>query len=252
MIRLRLVVEADNIGDLLSQLEEYIDDGGLQVTSSEALVAIGISNAAAAASAVNLALAPDPTPSAATGVADPAAGTVDPPPTDLAVIAELDVGRIPHNEEYHAKNRAKLADGTWRLKRGCDKPELEAWMLTAVVPVEPAATVPIQNGAVEQPSGPLGAAINSGAVSGAATPPPVDDTVNRCLLLAMELYKGRTPEMFAAIGVKIQAACAAQGLADTNALINSPEVAPTLFAALQAIAQTDGIVDGTAARALGT
>jgi hypothetical protein len=46
---------------------------------------------------------------------------------------ELDVQGLPWNEEFHAGTKGKNNDGTWKLKRGCDKDAFEAWKTAYLV-----------------------------------------------------------------------------------------------------------------------
>lgn len=62
---------------------------------------------------------------------------------------DLDTDGLPWNEEFHASTKGQNNDGTWKLKRGCDKEAFEAWKAEylaggdtePVVSVAPAAPV---------------------------------------------------------------------------------------------------------------
>lgn len=53
--------------------------------------------------------------------------------TDNGEITELDVQGLPWNELFHAGTKGKNNDGTWKLKRGCDKDAFEAWKTAYLV-----------------------------------------------------------------------------------------------------------------------
>ena len=63
--------------------------------------------------------APTPVPAAAAAFTPPAPAPVAPPPAPQPEAAvELDSEGQPWNAELHASTKAKIADGTWRKKRG--------------------------------------------------------------------------------------------------------------------------------------
>lgn len=94
-------------------------------------------------------LAP-PSPPSAPSPADAAPSTSAPAAPPVSSVAEVDKNGLPWDERIHASSRAKIADGSWRMKRGVDPAkvtEVEAQLraqIPAAAPPPPKAD-PLDN-----------------------------------------------------------------------------------------------------------
>lgn len=99
------------------------------------------SPAAAEASASVPAAAPasiPPPPSAASPVSNPPSAAATPAP-----VAAVDAKGLPWDERIHASSRAKIADGSWRMKRGVEPAlvaKVEAELRAQIPPAAPPTT----------------------------------------------------------------------------------------------------------------
>lgn len=276
----RITFEAETLDDLYDALADYLDHTTRYIRPAlpadaerasppdgsdvQLLAAVPDPNVQSVHQPLDPLMLPPPSnPStavaAATGVALPGAGAAPPPPTvaptaDAACSqlgGDLDSAGYPHNPEYDSKNRAQLADGTWRLKRNCDKVARTAWqrVYRETYPLD--LDTPRQNTLPATFPGPLGTAIASGAVTPQQpATPDASAPVNRCLSLATALYENRNQADFDKIGAAVMNVCAGQGLESTNDLVRKPECAPTFFEGLLQVARQYGIQDSNECRPL--
>ncbi|HEU4376261.1 MAG TPA: hypothetical protein VFS02_22400 [Telluria sp.] len=81
-----------------------------------------------------------PPPSAASSVPSPPAAAVTPSP---AAAVEVDKNGLPWDERIHASSRVKIADGSWRMKRGVEPAliaQVEAQLRAQIPPAAPPTT----------------------------------------------------------------------------------------------------------------
>lgn len=95
------------------------------------------------------------------------------------VTSDLDTDGLPWNEDFHASTKGQNNDGTWKLKRGCDKEAFEAWKSeylaggeTTVEPAVPA--VPATPAAPSAPATPSVPAAPATPVAPAMNPDRVE------------------------------------------------------------------------------
>lgn len=116
-------------------------------------------SAVPAAPAVEVAAAPAPLPPAAPSASEPTTpppapvASVPPAPATLSGV-ELDSAGLPWDGRIHAESKGKIADGTWRKKRGADPAlvaEVEA-RLRELVAIPAAPTTDSMGGSLNTPN----------------------------------------------------------------------------------------------------
>ncbi len=154
-------------GDVVADAFGAQPDGSVVVKGEEPAPAFGVQPLPAEATAGPLAppappaadAAPSPTaPEATTGSsAAPAAPPVPPAPPAAATPGpaanvEVDKNGLPWDERIHSGSRAKVADGSWRMKRGVDpakvaevEAELRGQIPAAAAAPPPPAANPLDN-----------------------------------------------------------------------------------------------------------
>lgn len=167
-------------------------------------------------------------PAATFGAANvplPPAATVPPPPVGSV---ELDTKGLPWDERIHAGSKAKVKDGSWRMKKELDpalvtavEAELRARLGNAAPVAAPTATTPapvMTAGA----SLPITSALPP--VAAAAEPVTFEQIMPR-------ITAGVTAGILPATA--IAQACAANGLPSVVALQTSPQYVPFVWATLK-------------------
>ncbi len=152
-------------------------------------------------------------PEAAPAPVPPAAAVFTPPaPTPAAPEApavELDSEGQPWNAELHASTKAKIADGTWRKKRGA-------------APDAPPAPTPVAAAPAPAPVAPPAPALNGSK--------PAATTFATFMANVMPLIKAGK-----IAGLRINELCQTQGVANMGmASSASPDQLDTIWALIQA------------------
>lgn len=91
---------------------------------------------------------------------------------------DLDTDGLPWNEEFHASTKGQNNDGTWKLKRGCDKEAFEAWKAEYLAGSDTAPAAPVIPAAPTAPSVPVAPAAPSTPAAPAAPSTPMAPATN--------------------------------------------------------------------------
>ena len=147
----------------------------------------------------------------------------------VAGSVELDAKGLPWDERIHAGSKAKIADGSWRMKKQVSadlvtqvEAELRAALGNVAPPVAPTVTAPV-------PAAPVGVA--SPTISASVPAAPVADPTT---------FEQLMPRITAAVAAgqmpptAVGAACAAHGLASVVSLQQNPQYVPLVWATLRA------------------
>lgn len=188
-----------------------------------------------------------PVPPVPTSVPAAAAPSVPAAPSTHAPAVELDSKGLPWDERIHASTKAKISDGTWRMKKQVDsalvtsvEAELRArvaaprarqgegaplTLLPDGTPKDPAATFgwPFRAETPTAPEAPAAPAATP-APSVAADPTTFEQIMPR---ITAAVTSGSLP------ATAIGAACAAVGLPSVVALQTNPQYVPNVWAALK-------------------
>ncbi|MHB8283493.1 MAG: hypothetical protein ACYDD1_02345 [Caulobacteraceae bacterium] len=170
--------------------------------------------------------APEPISAAPEPSADPTPAAPPPPvaaaPAPPAVDVELDSAGQPWNEELHASSKSKVADGTWRKKRGLATDAAAA----TLAPPAPAAPAP--------PPAPAAAPTPPPAPAPDAPVPPIPvPSGNRFVVVMKKLSdaqanglikKEDTEGLYAAAGISSPRDCVG-GTAEATAKLEALDVA---------------------------
>ena len=171
---------------------------------------------------------------------------------DPSNLVETDKHGLPWDHRIHSESRTKVADGSWRKKRGCDAGlvaqveselrqvmsatgptiDFDAQHCTGHVDYAPESRVPPPPAAVVTPPPPPTAVVTPPA-------PPASADIND----AKQQYTALIGRASAAIGSKrvtldaVNAVCALHGVPALPLLINRPDLVPTVVAEIDAIIQ---------------
>ena len=166
---------------------------------------------------------------------------------------EVDSERMPWDARIHSESRSKLANGTWRNKRGIDNAliaQVEAEnMALMAIPARPALSAaeasalvqfPIDSSVPPAPTATPAAPaapeipVIPAAPAATPTPPPVTATVD-----ASAVFR-RVTELQAAQKfpqASVDQACASVGLTKITDVFKRPDLAPALLEVINAIAE---------------
>lgn len=200
--------------------------------------------------AAPVSLAPPPAPSPLVPAAPTA--SAPPPPVGLtppALVVELDKNGLPWDARIHASTKSKIADGSWKMKRGVEAATLqqvEAELRVSVgKSVDAAAVVaivsPLMSGHA-LPGKPADMYIdtpNPATVFGAAPPAALAPPPAPAPSTEPATFAELMPRVSSAVVAKLmppaalQDACAANGLAGVVALQQNPAYVPLVWASLK-------------------
>lgn len=139
-------------------------------------------------------------------------------------VPELDSEGLPWDERIHTKNRGKNKTGSWKGRRNTDK---------ALV-----AKVRADLFAAQQGAPPVGAPAPVGV-------PGAPDVAATIKLASDILVAGGTPEGMQKLGAELHRVMIENGLPNGQTdLINRPDLAPVIHAALMRIVATNGLACG--------
>lgn len=168
-----------------------------------------------------------PTPAAAAGApSEPAAPLIPAPGVDL------DTKGLPWDDRIHASTKSKIADGSWKMKRGVEDvlvTQVEAELRARVA--QPASAPAPAVAAAPAPFVPPAASLAPAPAVASLEPATFEQIMPR---VTAAVIAGRIPQT--ALGQ----ACAANGLASIVALQSSPALVPQVWATL--VAQYPGLV----------
>jgi hypothetical protein len=183
-----------------------------------------------AAAAVATTAAPPPPADATTAAA--------PPPPVLAV--ERDAAGYPYDGRIHSSSKAKVSDGTWRMKRGVDPAivaTVQAELRGAMAAPAPASFVPPVPGVTAAPPAPPAPPAPAAAAPVPPAPPapaaPAAPAAEGPMTFPVLMQRITTGVASGALNQQsVLAAVQGAGLASLPLLATRPDLVPTVAAAL--------------------
>lgn len=192
--------------------------------------------------------APDPTTAFAqtAAITPPPAAPAAPPTAPPAASGERDSKGMPWDGRIHASSKAKVADGSWRYKRGVDdaviapiEAEIRATLAAPAVAVGGAAPAFGAHPFQQQPEQPAPVVAPPVAAAPVAPPPPaapVAVPVAPATAMTYETLMAALPPKIVSgelTASQMQEACEQYGVASIAALAQRPDLVPFIAAALK-------------------